>query len=163
MTERSMKHVREVIGETVAKWLKAVTDADLQAYVVTLLDNRKQEIVLELVGLEKSHWGENVIVWGSRGAQVWRYLQENLPAHLEQWVKDTLGTPPDLTGKQKAALRIEYEKNYYDRLKKQIVELARGHADNDARGYVDEFMADIKPSYVLGPLAKKDREARKWE
>ena len=128
--------LEEMVQKAMEKWEKDnLTESSIEAHVNEKLNERKDELILKLLGMD-NHWGGRWELDHCNGRDgnsiLGQTMKKLVDSTVEAWLIKNIKLPK-LTASQIKALKSEYEKEYIREIEKRLRDIAK----RDAAEYVE--------------------------
>lgn len=115
---------------------------NVTSIVTQILDDRLETLVFTVLGLTKDRWGDGsgwtIDHVNNRDSVLKSFLTKKAKEAVDEWFENHAFELPELTSRQKIAIR----KEYLDRLEKSVLIGAREQADRKAQAALDAIIEE---------------------
>lgn len=145
-----MPTAREIVEKTIAEWQSENTVDKVAAHAKRLLDKRRDDLILMLVGLER-HWarGWEVDHCNGRHSAIDKALRNTALTVVEEWIDENIQDLPKMGKDLVEACLEEYKALYRSLLASELRRIAQERATADARRFVNEFVSSYGDTVEL--------------
>jgi choline kinase len=143
MNKITFNKINKIANDVLREAYGQSTEADIRNQMLKLIESQKEKIILDALGLEKSHWNGEISVErnGSFRSNLKNLSEEYLLPIGKNILHDLFeNTKIELSESQKNALRKAYKEAYLDTASDMIRLLAEEQAKIDAPTLFEDFM-----------------------